>query len=190
MRLILNQTFPRFRQNKKVQIMSNTTHHSGPSHKPFVHEPGAHKHPDPIPKAALLGMLGLVMVVLIGVTIARFSGFEPLNQPQTGEIAAARSIAFEVRSDGGLDVFDAASGQRLMEFPDTSAGFMLGAHRAFMFERKRSGLGVDMNAPVEVVRWADGRMSLIDPQTGWRAELHNFGITPQATFARVLEAHG
>jgi putative photosynthetic complex assembly protein len=125
-------------------------------------------------------MFGLAMLVLIGVTVARMTGFEPLNAPVGGDVTAARSI----------DVRDGTNGALILEFPDTTAGFMLGAHRAYMFERKRTGGVVDMEAPVEVVRWADGRMSLIDPETGWRAELHNFGVTSQANFARVLEAQG
>jgi putative photosynthetic complex assembly protein len=135
-------------------------------------------------------MFGLAMLVLIGVTVARMTGFEPLNAPVGGDVTAARSIVFDVREDGGLDVRDGTNGALILEFPDTTAGFMLGAHRAYMFERKRTGGVVDMEAPVEVVRWADGRMSLIDPETGWRAELHNFGVTSQANFARVLEAQG
>ena len=168
--------------------MSNLTDHTPPQAVGI--EQIRQKHPAPIPKAALFGMFGLALTVLVLVSIARLTGFEPLNTPQLGEVAAARTVLLDTRADGGLDVIDPASGELVIAFPETEGGFMLGAHRAYMIARKRIGSGIDLAAPDEVVRWADGRMSLIDPETGGRAEIHNFGLTAQENFARVLAARG
>jgi putative photosynthetic complex assembly protein len=65
------------------------------------------------------------------------------------------------------------------------AGFISGVHRALTRERMLAK--VEGNPPVRIVRFADGRLGLRDPATGWRVELIGFGDTNREAFAALLD---
>jgi putative photosynthetic complex assembly protein len=46
---------------------------------------------------------------------------------------------------------------------------------------------VEVTPPVRIVRFADGRLGLRDPATGWRVELISFGSTNRDAFEALLE---
>jgi putative photosynthetic complex assembly protein len=64
-------------------------------------------------------------------------------------------------------------------------GFINGVHRAL--ERVRMQSKVAGNPPVRLVLFADGRLALRDPATGWRAELIGFGDDNRDAFLALLE---
>ena len=169
--------------------MSDMYHSSNAPRQPLVSGLENHKHKDPIPRAALRAMLALVVVVTAGVSLAVYSGVEPTARPPVMDIEAARAVMITPRLDGGLDVADASTGALIKSYPENDAGFLLGAHRAYTFERKRNGFAPDA-APLEFVRWVNGHMSILDPSTGWRADLHAFGSAHQANLETILEAAG
>jgi putative photosynthetic complex assembly protein len=41
--------------------------------------------------------------------------------------------------------------------------------------------------PVRLVSFANGRLSLEDPETGWSVELYGFGSDNEAAFQRLLD---
>jgi putative photosynthetic complex assembly protein len=60
-----------------------------------------------------------------------------------------------------------------------------GVHRALVRERMLAK--VEGNPPVRLVLFADGRLGLRDPFTGWRVELHGFGDTNHDAFLALLD---
>ena len=53
--------------------------------------------------------------------------------------------------------------------------------------RERLTHAVEGNPPVNIVRYANGRLVAEDPSTGWSAELYAFGADNKAAFERLLE---
>ena len=67
-------------------------------------------------------------------------------------------------------------------------GFIRSAVRGLARERRRRGLGPE--SPFELVRWSDGRISLLDPETGRSIEVDAFGPDNARPFLELLEARG
>ncbi len=86
--------------------------------------------------------------------------------------------------DGGATV-TSEDGTVIAELGPMEAGFISGVHRALARERMLQK--IDGNPPVRIVRFADGRLGLRDPATGWRVELISFGDTNREAFAALLE---
>ena len=138
-----------------------------------------------IPKTLLRGMLALVVACLLIVTYARLTD-RPLEAmpPQGMAIVAERALVIEGSMTGAARVLD-PSGAVIAEFTVDKGGFVAGIHR--VLERVRGQRGLPNDLPVRLVAWQDGRLSLLDDATGWRAELTGFGADNLATFARLLD---
>jgi putative photosynthetic complex assembly protein len=138
-----------------------------------------------IPKTLLRAMLALVLACLLIVTYARLTG-RPLEAvpPEDVPIVKERRVVLEGTMSGAARVLD-PEGNVIAEFGESAGGFVSGMWRVLVRERAKHR--ADPDAPVRLVAWADGRMSLIDEATGWRAELTGFGRDNLAVFARLLD---
>jgi putative photosynthetic complex assembly protein len=134
-----------------------------------------------VPRAALLAVGALLLLVLLGTAGVRLSG-SGIRAPDAAPVAQ-RSLRFEDRPDGSVAVLDARSSQQI-ESVQGEAGFLRGALRALARERRKQGLGAE--PAFELVARADGRLTLADPATGERIDLESFGPTNAAVFARLL----
>lgn len=143
------------------------------------------RHPHQVPPVLLRGAAVLVVGAILMIGAARLTGVPPAATPPASAPAAERRIAILPDGAGGVRVTDAATGGVVAALDMESAGFIAGVDRALAFERGKHG--VDRALPVRLVRWQDGRMSLIDPVTGWRAELVGFGPDNLKAFARLLD---
>jgi len=99
-------------------------------------------------------------------------------------VVATRDVNFMDRSDGGVDVIDAVSGQPIDIVQPGTNGFLRGTLRGLARERKRQGFGPEI--PFTLSGRADGRLTLQDPATGRRVDLDSFGPTNSLVFARLL----
>jgi putative photosynthetic complex assembly protein len=127
----------------------------------------------------------LVLASLVMVTVARLAGFEPTAAPDDSQpVVAERLIRITGAPDGSARVAD-ADGVVFADLGPTEAGFINGVHRAL--ERMRMLNAIEGDPPVRLVRFADGRLGLRDPSTGWRAELIGFGDTNRDAFLALLE---
>ncbi len=52
--------------------------------------------------------------------------------------------------------------------------------------RARTIKRVDQNSPVRLIAYANGRLTILDPETGWTAELGAFGTDNKAAFERLM----
>lgn len=138
-----------------------------------------------LPRVILRAIGALVVLTTLAVAVARFTGMEPAAQPPVQAEQSSAMLVFASRGLSSVTVHDAATGHMVADLSGDDAGFIAGVHRALA--RTRMLAGAPEDAPVRVVRWADGRMSLIDPATGWRVEVHGFGRTNEEAFARLLD---
>lgn len=127
--------------------------------------------------------------VLVGLTLALAAAAH--HQRVTAPPAklppplASLSVRFADRPDGAIAMLDARDGHELSVVPPRSNGFIRGVLRGMFRTRKLESLGHD--ASFTLNREADGKLSLLDPQTSRRIELDSFGPTNSQAFAQLLE---
>ena len=130
----------------------------------------------------------LVVCALFIVGYARLTD-RPLEAmpPMEASAGVAQSRTIFIDADGatGAARVLGPDGTVLADLGPEEGGFVAGVHRALLFERARQG--VDAGAPVRLVRFETGALSLRDDLTGWRAELIGFGADNARTFARLLD---
>lgn len=136
-----------------------------------------------------LGLPMLAMVVTIVATIALvFSN--PAHEitvsaaTDRSQALASRDIRFEDQADGSIRVFDAKMSEQIALVAPASNGFLRGAVRGLVRERKLQRLGSD--TPFTVAALPDGRLVLHDAATGHEIDLASFGSTNAAVFAQLL----
>ena len=99
-------------------------------------------------------------------------------------VVATRDIRFQDQLDGGIEVFDANTHAMIERVAPETNGFMRGAVRSLVRERKRSGIGADK--PFSIVALADARLVLRDSVTDHEIDLASFGSTNALVFAKLL----
>ncbi len=140
-----------------------------------------------ISRRLLRAMALLVVTSLMLVTYARMT-HRPLEaKPIDGPIAVERTIHLYGQMNGSARVTD-ADGTVIADLSPRTGGFVAGVWRALAFERDRAH--VDPAEPVRLVRFKNGRLSLMDDKTGWRIELIGFGQDNTNTFEKFLNNQG
>ena len=103
-----------------------------------------------------------------------------------GQALASRDLLFADRADGGVTVTDARDGALVGILAPGEDGFVRGAMRGLVRERRIGGLGAE--TPFRVTGWSDGRLTLEDLATGKRIELGAFGAENRVAFSQLLSA--
>lgn len=138
--------------------------------------------PDMIPTALLRAMFALAMVSLAITTAAVVSGRPTVGQPKASDVVATRSIILEGQDAQAVTIRN-PDGTLLADLPH--GGFITVIQNAMA--RERLVHRVEGNPPLNIVRYANGRLAAEDPATGWSAELYAFGSDNKAAFERLLD---
>jgi putative photosynthetic complex assembly protein len=136
---------------------------------------------DKIPKGLLIAMFLLAMSALVIVSYAVLTGRPHEGQPAEAAILHERTVILEghgakavtVRDENGALLADLAHG-----------GFVTVIQNGL--ERARTVGHADQTKPVRLIAYANGRLTIIDPETGWTAELGAFGSDNRAAFERLM----
>lgn len=140
-----------------------------------------HHHELTVPRGPLLGAATLIGATLIAVAAVRWSGMDISTRSQA-PVLAERALHFVDRADGGIEVRDGST--RITTVAAGEDGFLRGALRALVRERRQFGIGATQ--PFVLRAHGDGRLSLEDPATGQRIDLESFGPSNAQRFARLL----
>lgn len=144
----------------------------------------SHHHASPvIPRGILIGA-----ALMIGLTIAlsgaaRLTGIGTTQMPPSAAVET-RSLHFADQRDGSIAVTDAATGRTVAVVSPGTNGFLRGTLRGMARERRRQDIGA--GPAFNLVRWADGRLTLEDPTTRRVIDLAAFGPTNSGVFADLL----
>jgi putative photosynthetic complex assembly protein len=136
-----------------------------------------------VPRKAIIAAGLLVGFSLTIVTAARLTGYK-WEWKQEGQVVATRAIDFKQAGNGDVEVTDAVSGEILGRYSFTENAFMrtvmLGLHkeRAIVSEKR--------DAPFNIEKWNDGRVTVADPVSGRYFEMAAFGHHQVETFAAFL----
>jgi putative photosynthetic complex assembly protein len=134
-----------------------------------------------IPKGLLIMMFALAMSALAITTFAVVTGRPTVGRPAEAAVTASRGIVLEGHGAKAVTVRD-PSGEIIADL--SHGGFVAVVQNGL--ERARMVKGVTGNPPVDLVAYANGRLAVIDPATGWSVELGIFGADNRAAFARLL----
>lgn len=137
----------------------------------------------PVPRGPLLAAGSLAVMALIAAAAVRLTGVGATAHAEA-PITQERALRFADRTDGGVDVLDAASGRSVAVLEPGEGGFVRVTLRSLARDRKRQGIGAQ---PVFLLQTtADGRLTLEDSATGQRIDLKAFGPTNAGAFARLM----
>lgn len=130
-------------------------------------------------------VIGTVLVIAGTLVLATLGHKAPVNPAVTGaQPTATRDIRFADRADGAVVVSDARSGREIEVVEPGTEGFVRGAMRGLVRQRRIADIGPDM--PFRLSTWPDGRITLQDTANGNTMELHAFGRTNAEAFLRLL----
>lgn len=134
-----------------------------------------------IPPVLLRAMLGVALGSLALTTFAVVTDHPHSGRQSFGEVLEEAPVAF-VRTPEGVRI-------TTRDGAETRAGAEAGFIDAYTdaLTRKRALAGVDPDLPVRVIALDDGRIVVIDPETGWRVDPRSFGPDSQGVFARFLD---
>lgn len=134
----------------------------------------------------LLKAIALILLVTLAlVSYARLTGMQPIATPDDSVgIVTERVIRIDGTLGGAAKIWD-QDGALIADLGPKEAGFITGVQSAL--NRERMLYKIEGNPPVRLVRFADGRLGLRDPATGWRVELIGFGDTNRDAFAALLD---
>ena len=142
--------------------------------------------PARVPAGLLRAVVAMVLFTLVLVTGARLLGLQPAATPDDSVgIVTERSLVVEGALGGAALITDGETGALVADLNPTQAGFINGVMSGLNRERKLHK--VEGNPPVRIVQFADGRLGLRDPATGWRVELMGFGDDNRDAFAALLQ---
>lgn len=147
----------------------------------------SHHHDTPvIDRRMIRAAAVLVLVSVVGAAYARITGDATVTDPRS-QIVQMRALHFEDRADGAVVVRDGT--EAIAVFESGEGGFVRGALRALARYRRLDG-GSVQDAPIELIHWLDGRVSLEDPETGESIVLNAFGPDNLRPFAKLFEKPG
>lgn len=134
------------------------------------------------------GMVVGTMIVMAGtLALATLGHDAPVNPASAGlQPTASRDLRFSDRSDGAVVVTNARTGREVDVVEPGTEGFVRGAMRGLVRQRRIAEIGPDM--PFRLSVWPDGRITLQDTANGNTMELHAFGRTNAEAFLRLLAA--
>ena len=138
---------------------------------------------DTIPNRMVLALGVLLVAVLSAVAVARLSAEDGSARPAPAPLAL-RTLHFEDRADGGINVADGKTGERIAQVEPGTNGFLRSTLRGLARERKRRDLGSE-TAFVLAVQ-PDNRLTLTDPATNRTVDLDSFGPSNATVFRGFL----
>lgn len=137
------------------------------------------------PRAFLIGAAAMAVIALTAAFVGRTADVGTFRMADS-PVVESRLLTILSPSIGHATVKDAVTGDLLrVTSPGVEEGFVWGAVNGLSYGRKQVKAPDD--APYELARRADGRLTLTDLVTGQKVFLDSFGYGNAAAFARLLE---
>ena len=135
-----------------------------------------------IPRRLVIAMFSLAIAVMLLVSFAVLTDRPLEGQPKLAPIFTERSIFLE--ADGtAMKVTDARTGEVILDADN--GGFVSVVNDGL--ERARLVNKITTNEPVTLTLYQSGRLSLVDPSTGWSTEISSFGPGNTGVWLELLK---
>lgn len=136
-----------------------------------------------VPRWMVGAILVLVLTCLAMVTLARLTGRPLIATPPTSAVAISRQVLISGDMAGAATV-TALDGKTIADLTPQEGGFVSGVWRVIVRERTKDRVPLD--GPVTLIGRDNGRVSILDPSTGWSADLMGFGKDNARAFEKLL----
>jgi len=137
------------------------------------------------PRLFLMGAAGMALIALGAAFVGGTADVGTFRMEESPTIES-RLLTILDSGVGSATVKDAATGELLtVTKPGLEEGFVWGALNGLSYGRKQ--IHAPDDAPYELARRADGRLTLTDLMTGQKVFLDSFGHGNAAAFARLFE---
>ena len=137
------------------------------------------------PPAFLMGAATMAVIALAAALYGSRSDVGTFRMEESPTVES-RLLTILDNGQGSSTVKDATTGDVLrVTSPGLEEGFVWGAVNGLSYGRKQIQAPAD--APYELARRADGRITLTDLMTGQKVFLDSFGYGNAAAFARLFE---
>ncbi len=143
-----------------------------------------HRDRDMVPRALVQGMFALMACALAIVAFAQWTGQPQRGVLQEAPVIAERLIVMTGDRSGLYAVHD-ADGRLIAMSSDEKAGFIGVIGR--VVDHQRDIHRVPSDAPLRLVRRANGNIAIIDPTAALSVELIGYGADNVAAFARLID---
>ncbi len=143
-----------------------------------------HANRDMVPKFLVQGMFALMFASLALVSYATITDRPVGSVVAHSDIAREITVTLDGSRSTGVAVLD-ENGKQFAHSTQNKAGFIDVIW--ISVKRERIVQGVDLNAPLRVVRRENGHVAVIDDTTGWKIELIGYGQDNVAAFARLID---
>lgn len=137
-----------------------------------------------IPKIAIASAGVLMAVTMVLAIVAHRTGIGT-SKLAPSATTQSRALLFLDRADGAIIIQQADNGPVVDILQPGNGGFIRGVMRGLARDRRARQIGPE--APFQLVRRADGALTLLDPATGGHTDLDAFGPTNAYAFARLLK---
>ena len=142
-----------------------------------------HRDREMVPRVLVRSMFALMLATLALVSAAVLSDRPHEGVIEQSPVAEEIVVTLSGSRNGPVDVI-AEDGSVIANSEEERAGFIAVIWRTIERERMRRAAAP---GPVRVVRRENGRIAVIDPETGWSVDLIGYGRDNVAAFARLLE---
>ena len=143
-----------------------------------------HRDRDMVPAFLVKAMFTLMLAAVALVGYARLTDRPVTSQVAHSDIVQERAITLIGTRSDGVQVYG-SDGSKLAHSKDEKAGFIDVIWLSV--NRERLVQDVPSNAPVRLVRRANGHVAVIDDTTGWKIELIGYGQDNVAAFAKLID---
>jgi len=139
---------------------------------------------DMVPAVLVKAMFALMLGAILLVGYARLTDRPVIGVAPRSDIVREIAITLDGTRHDGVQVLG-IDGSKLAHSTDDKAGFIDVIWTSI--NRARTVQGVDLDAPVRLVRRANGHTAVIDDTTGWKIELIGYGKDNVAAFAKLID---
>lgn len=134
-------------------------------------------------RRALFAVIAIACATVVMVGVARLTGAGEFYTPEGQPVASAK-LHFTDEADGVVAVYSAASGARIIDYGKDEGGFVRVVMRGFARQRRLLGEGSEV--PVELTRYDDGQLWIMDPVSERYVYLGAFGDDNFDAFDEIL----
>ncbi|MEP0964707.1 MAG: photosynthetic complex assembly protein PuhC [Roseobacter sp.] len=143
-----------------------------------------HRDQDMVPTVLVKAMFALMVGAVALVGYARLTDRPVIAVAPHSDIVSEVAITLIGNRSDGVQVLD-ADGIKLAHSNDNKAGFIDVIWLSV--NRERLVQDVPSDAPVRLVKRANGHVAVIDDTTGWKIELIGYGQDNVAAFAKLID---
>lgn len=136
-----------------------------------------------IHKVPLYGALAVVVLSVVLVLFSVATGKGTVGRT-IGEPVMERTISFKTEPSGGFSVLDTDTSEKIQSFGLGEGAFIRSSIRSMSLNRTSKNVRQDL--PYQLVQTAEGKLSLVDPETQHFIKLNAFGAVAMTSFSQLL----